>query len=101
MAERVLAPATYWSVLAILLVLTVLTVSVSFIPMAGVWHIACGLVIGSLKGSLVLLFFMHAWHSERVTWVVIAAALTWLVILFSLTLCDYFTRGLVPYMPGH
>ncbi len=101
MTARILSPATYLTVLGVLLLLTVLTVAVSFFPLAGVWHIVCGLIIAAIKGSLVVLFFMHALVSPRITWVVIAVSIAWIVILFSLTLCDYFTRGVVPFMPGH
>ena len=101
MAEHILSPVTYLGVLAALLVLTVLTVAVSFIPLPGVWHIVCGLLVAAVKGSLVVLFFMHAAFSSRATKAWIVTAVAWLIILFSLTLCDYFTRGLVPYTPGH
>jgi cytochrome c oxidase subunit 4 len=101
MAERILSPVTYWIVLAILLVLTVLTVGVSFIPMPGLGHIICGLVIAVIKATLVVLFFMHVLVSPRLTRAVIAVAVTWIFILFSLTLSDYLTRGDVPFTPGH
>ena len=101
MAERVLSPTTYLATLGALVLLTVLTVGVSFIPMPGIGHIICGLVIALVKASLVVLIFMHALVGPRLNWVVIAAALFWTILLFSLTLSDYFTRGLVPYTPGH
>jgi cytochrome c oxidase subunit IV len=101
MAERVLSPATYATVLGVLLVLTCLTVSVSFFDLgAPVWHIAVGLTIAVCKASLVVLFFMHALYSSRLTWAVIAVAVFWLGFFLVLTLSDYFTRGLLPY-PGH
>jgi cytochrome c oxidase subunit 4 len=95
------SPSTYLTVLALLLVLTVATVGISFVPLEGFWHIVCGLIIALVKASLVVLFFMHALGSDRATKVVIVAAITWLLVLFALTLCDYFTRSLVPYAPGH
>ena len=60
MAERVLSPRVYLGVLVLLLLLTVLTVSVSFVPMGGFWHIVCGLLIALVKAGLVVLFFMQA-----------------------------------------
>jgi cytochrome c oxidase subunit IV len=100
MTEHVIPPRTYVTVLVVLLGLTALTLGVSLTPLEGVWHIIIGLVIAVSKASLVVLFFMHALYSPRLTWVVIAAALLWLLILVSLTLSDYFTRGLLPYS-GH
>jgi cytochrome c oxidase subunit 4 len=98
-AEHVISPRTYTLVLAVLLVLTFLTLGASFMPLEGIWHIVIGLSIGACKASLVVLFFMHALYSPRLTWVVIGAGVFWLLILLSLTLSDYFTRGLVA--PGH
>jgi len=101
MAARTISPTTYVTVCVILILLTLLTVSVSFIPLAGVWHTVVGLVIGLIKASLVVLFFMHALFSDRVTRLVIAISCFWVGLILTLTLCDYFTRGLVPFMPGH
>ena len=81
--------------------LTIATVAVSFIPLAGGWHEAIGLSIGVVKASLVVLFFMHVLHKPHLASLIAVAALVWLTILISLTLVDYFTRGLIPFMPGH
>jgi cytochrome c oxidase subunit 4 len=94
-------PRTYLIVLAVLLTLTVATIGYSFLPLEGVWHIVGGLIVAAVKGSLVVVFFMHALHTSRAARVWMLIACVWLVVLFSLTLSDYFTRGLVPYMPGH
>jgi cytochrome c oxidase subunit 4 len=64
-------------------------------------HIVAGLIIAVCKASLVVLFFMHALISPRLTWLVILVACFWLGLLFVLTLSDYFSRGMVPFMPGH
>jgi cytochrome c oxidase subunit IV len=101
MLQRTIAPATYVLVCLVLILLTILTVSISFIHLPGVWHIVIGLTIGLTKATLVVLFFMHALLSDRVTWIVIAVAGFWLGLLIVLTLCDYFTREMLPYMQGH
>ena len=101
MSERIFSVTTYASVLVALLLLTLLTVGISFLPLAGHWHIAAGLGIAVLKGGLVVLFFMHALHSPKLTWAVISVAAFWLLIMVALTLCDYLTRGMIPGMPGH
>jgi cytochrome c oxidase subunit 4 len=84
-----------------LIFLTVLTTTISFADLPGQLHIVAGLFIGLCKASLVILFFMHALSSSRVTWIVIAIAAFWLGLLVVLTLTDYASRGMVPYMPGH
>jgi len=101
MAERIISPTIYVSVCVVLVLLTILTLTVSFIDVPGVWHIVIGLIIGVTKASLVVLFFMHALYSTRLTWSVIAVACFWLGLLLVLTLSDYFSRGMVPHMPGH
>ena len=101
MAEHVLSPRTYFAVLAVLIVLTFVTVAASFLPLERpVWHIVIGLTVAVCKASLVVLFFMHVLYSPRLTWIVVAVSVFWLGILLMLTLSDYFSRGLLPY-PGH
>src|SRR5436309_3462269 len=99
-AKVATTPATYVVICAVLLVLTVLTVRISFVPLTGLWHILLGLGIAVCKASLVVLFFMHALHSSRATWAVIAVASFWVGILVVLTLTDYFSRGMIPFTPG-
>jgi cytochrome c oxidase subunit 4 len=96
-----LSPLGYAAICLVLVLLTILTVSVSFIDVPGIWHIVIGLTIGVTKASLVVLFFMHALYSPRLIWIVIATAGFWLGILLVLTYTDYFTRGLLPGVPGH
>lgn len=101
MSEHTLSASVYVLIFAVLVALTFLTVGVSFIPLAGVWHVVVGMGIALVKGTLVVLFFMHAVHSPRITWIVIGAAIVWLMILLVLTLADYMTRGMIPHLPGH
>ncbi len=96
MSERVVPPTTYYTVFAILIALTVLTVALSFFNL-GEWHTAVGLLIGAVKASLVVLFFMHLYYSPKLTWVAAAAGLFWFGILAVLTLSDYITRHFLAY----
>ncbi len=101
MAERTIAARTYVLVCVLLVLLTVLTVALSFLPLPEAWHVGIGLVIGACKAILVLLFFMHVIVSPKLTWIVILVMTFWMVILFTLTLADYFRRGMIPFAPGH
>lgn len=101
MSERTLAPRTYVIVCVLLVLMTVLTVAVSFAHLPGIWHIVFGLLIAACKASLVVLFFMHVIISPRLTWIVIAVVCFWFGIFFVLTLNDYFSRGMLPFTPGH
>jgi cytochrome c oxidase subunit 4 len=101
MAERMIAPRTYVIVCVLLVLLTILTVALSFLHLPQVWHVVIGLLIGAVKAVLVLLFFMHVIVAPRLTWIVIVVMTFWLGILFVLTLNDYFTREMIPFTPGH
>ncbi len=99
MAEPMIRVRTYVIVCVILVLLTILTVGLSFWHVPPLWHIVAGLLIAVCKASLVVLFFMHALVSPRLIWIVIGVSIFWLGILIVLTLTDYFTR--VPILPGH
>ncbi len=101
MTERTISVRTYVIVCAVLVAMTVLTVGLSFWHVPPVWHVVMGLLIGTFKASLVVLFFMHAIISLRLIWIVIAVSIFWLGILLVLTLSDYFTRGMILIAPGH
>ena len=99
--EPLLSLRLYAFVLVALIVLTFLTVGVSFIALPAAWHEAIGLLIALVKASLVVLFFMHVVHSPKLTWLIVAVSIVWLLIMVSLTFTDYLTRNLIPFMPGH
>ncbi len=102
MSERVISPLTYIVIDAVLVVLTILTVGLSFIEESGTRHVVIGLVIAVFKAALVVLFFMHALRSTGQTRAVIAVTIFWLIVVFFvLTFSDYVSRGWVPNMPGH
>ena len=51
------------------------------------------LTIAAVRATFVVLYFMHVRYSSRLIWVIVAAALFWMGILFALTFSDYLTRG--------
>ena len=102
MSERLLSPAAYFTVLIVLMLLTILTVGLSFLPSSGAMRLVAGQGIAVVKASLVVLFFMHALRSPMQTRAVIVVSVFWLiVVLAGLTLSDYLTRGMIPHLPGH
>jgi cytochrome c oxidase subunit 4 len=96
MAHHIVPPRNYYAVFAALIVLTILTIAVSFIHL-GEWHTVVGLTIAVCKALLVILIFMHVWYSSRLTWLIILASLYWLGIMIAYTLNDYWTRGTMPF----
>lgn len=102
MSERLLSPLGYVIVLVILMLLTILTVGLSFVPSSALMRVVAGQSVAVVKASLVVLFFMHALRSTAQTRAVIAVTIFWFVVVLSaLTLSDYFTREMIPNLPGH
>jgi cytochrome c oxidase subunit IV len=93
MSEGHVAPLKlYYSIFAALIVGTLITVWVAFFDLGPLNNIVM-LAIAGTKALLVVLFFMHVRWSTRLTMVVAAAGFFWLLILFTLTMADYMSRG--------
>ena len=82
---------TYYVIFAVLIVCTYLTWQIARFDL-GIFNVAAALTIAVVKAVLVVLFFMHAKDSPRLTWLVAVGGLVWLLILMSLTEADYLTR---------
>src|SRR5881628_3550648 len=89
--EHIVPKKVYVSIFLVLLVLTAVTIVVSLYDL-GRMNAVVALTIAVVKATLVILYFMHLRYSSRLTQVVVAAGVSWLIILFALTLSDYLTR---------
>jgi len=89
----------YYVIWAILMLGTAITVFAATIEL-GVFNIVLALLIATIKGTLVVLFFMHLRYSDKLTMVTVIASVFWLFILFSLTMTDYISRAWSTYT-GH
>jgi len=89
--SHILPTRVYYTIFAILLVCTYLTVQIAFLDL-GRLNAVAALTIAIFKAVLVVLFFMHVRYSPRLIWVVVIAAVFWLMILLALTAGDYLTR---------
>ena len=89
-AAHVTGPKTYGAVLAALLVLTVITVQASYYDF-GSMNTVVALIIATMKGSLVALFFMHLRH-DKLNAVIFLGGLLFLAIFLIWTLFDVGTR---------
>jgi cytochrome c oxidase subunit 4 len=93
-------PASYylrasWKVyLAVFLALSALTVGTVEVTGHdfGPYNLIVALGGAITKASLVVLYFMHARYSPRLTGLVIASAIAFFVILVFLTFTDYLSR---------
>src|SRR5215510_8384077 len=92
MTEHVDSVATYVSVFAGLIILTLATTAVAFVDL-GSFSVVAALGIATCKMLLVALWFMHVRHSSRLTRLVLCGALLWLGILLLFTMADIWTRG--------
>jgi len=89
----------YYTIFGILMVMTGLTVYAAFHHL-GVFNFPVAIGIAITKATLVVLFFMHAKYSSRLTKLFVGMSFFFLIILLSLTLTDYMSRGLKTYPGG-
>ena len=91
MSDHVVPVKVYLGIFLALCVLTVVTVAVTGYDF-GPFNLIVALGVAITKASLVVLYFMHARYSPRLTGVVIASGVAFFVILVFLTLTDYLSR---------
>ena len=96
MSEHIVQPRIYIAIFLSLMAGTALTVFAAFYDFPGPLNAVVALTIAVVKATLVVLFFMHVRYSGRLVWLVIAAALLWLAIMFAITFSDYWTRTWLP-----
>jgi cytochrome c oxidase subunit 4 len=93
MSEHIVPVRIYITIFAVLLVGTALTVAAAFVDFPWRFNTVVALTIATIKATFVVLYFMHVRYSSRLIWVILAAALFWMAILFAFTFSDYMTRG--------
>jgi cytochrome c oxidase subunit IV len=93
MSEKIVPKRVYFIIFFLLLFFTGLTVVVAKIDL-GVMNVVVMLAVAVTKALLVALWFMHIKYSNRLTRIVVASGLFWLVIMVALTLFDYGTRSM-------
>jgi cytochrome c oxidase subunit 4 len=89
--HHVVSWKVYVAVFLALAALTVITVQVAghdFGPL----NLVVALGVAITKATLVVLYFMHARYSPRLTGIVIASSLAFFAILLFLLLTDYLSR---------
>jgi cytochrome c oxidase subunit 4 len=99
MSGHVSPKSVYYTIFALLMVLTAITVAVAFVNLGALnFPVAIGIAI--TKATLVVLFFMHVKYSSQLSKMFVAMGIFFLSILFGLTLTDYLSRGLRIYPGG-
>ena len=90
-SHHVVSWKVYVAVFLALSALTVITVQVAGHDF-GAFNLVVALGVAFTKATLVVLYFMHARYSPKLTAIVIASSLAFFVILVFLILTDYLTR---------
>jgi cytochrome c oxidase subunit IV len=92
MSEHHVVPVkVYLGIFLALCVLTVITVVVTGFDF-GPFNLIVALGVAVTKATLVVLYFMHARYSPKLTGVVIASSIAFFTILVFLLLTDYVSR---------
>ena len=99
MSGHVSPKSLYYSIFGALMVLTAITVAVAFVNL-GAFNFPVAIGIALTKATLVILFFMHAKYSSKLTQLFVGMSFFFLAILLTLTLTDYMSRGLKTYPGG-
>ena len=99
MAGHVSPKSTYYAIFLALMVGTAITVAVAFVNL-GSFNFPVAIGIAVTKATLVILFFMHAKYTSRLTKLFVGTAFFFLAVLLGLTLTDYLSRGLKTYPGG-
>ncbi len=95
MSGHIASPKLYYAVFAALIVGTVLTYLAALVDF-GFFNNVVMLAIAVAKMTLVILFFMGVRWNSRLTWVVAGSGFFFLLIMFTITMSDYVSRGWVP-----
>jgi len=97
--HHIISFGTYLAVFSALMVLLVMTLVVYFfMDLSQVWgpaNIIVAMIIAVAKALLVIMFFMHVKFSSKLTWLFSGAGFLFVLIMFTLTMNDYLTRGIL------
>jgi cytochrome c oxidase subunit 4 len=99
MSGHVSPKSTYYAIFGALMVLTAVTIYVAYKPL-GSWNFPVAIAIAITKATLVILFFMHAKYSSKLTKMFVGTAFFFLLVLLALTMTDVLSRGLKTYPGG-
>ena len=99
MSGHVSPKSTYYMIFGALMVLTVVTIYVAYQPL-GSWNFPVAISIAITKATLVILFFMHAKYSSKLTKLFVGTAFFFLIIMLTLTMTDNLSRGMKTYQGG-
>ena len=77
---------TYYMIFGALMVLTIITVGVSYVELSTPLAITVALIVAGIKGSLVALYFMHLLHERKVIYWVLALTVIFFIFMMFVPL---------------
>ncbi len=77
---------TYYMIFGALMVLTIITVGVSYLELSTPMAITVALIVATIKGSLVALYFMHLLHERKVIYWVLALTVIFFIFMMFVPL---------------
>ena len=98
MKPPVVSIRTYTITWLALLALALATTLIGFLDL-GAFSMGIAILIATTKASLIVGFFMHGLYEAKVVKIIICAGVVWFLIMVTLTINDYATRGWLPF-PG-
>jgi len=98
MAQPTVPKRTYLVTYIALLALTLANVLLAYLNL-GPFSMAISILLAAIQASLIAGFFMQALYESALVRVVTAGGVIWFLIMATLTLTDYITRGWLPF-PG-
>ena len=74
---------TYFMIFGALMVLTMITVAVSYLELATPLAVTVALIVATIKGSLVAMYFMHLLHERKVIyWALMLTVIFFIFLMF-------------------
>ncbi len=77
---------TYFMIFGALMVLTIVTVGVSYVHLPIAAAVTVALIVATIKGSLVALYFMHLLHERKVIYWVLALTVIFFIFMMFVPL---------------
>jgi cytochrome c oxidase subunit 4 len=74
----------YISVFVALMVLTVVTVAISYLHLPVFWAVTVALLVATVKGALVACYFMHLISEKKLIYAVLVLTVAFFVVLLAL-----------------
>ena len=89
----------YITVFVALMVLTVITVAVSYLHLSTPMAVTVALLVATVKGSLVACYFMHLVSEKKLIYAVLALTVVFFIALMALPVITHSNGFWIPEMP--